>query len=80
MSKKTYAYRFQPNGSPNHRLLGKWPGLDFSHLYENRDLAVTTDFRGRLRRDPRQANEDHEARASLPGYDLVEEKRLGIIA
>jgi uncharacterized protein (DUF1501 family) len=24
---------------------GSWPGLDASHLYENRDLAVTTDFR-----------------------------------
>jgi uncharacterized protein (DUF1501 family) len=27
------------------KVLGKWPGLDASHLYENRDLAVTTDFR-----------------------------------
>jgi uncharacterized protein (DUF1501 family) len=27
------------------KVYGKWPGLDASHLYENRDLAVTTDFR-----------------------------------
>src|SRR5262249_33151439 len=27
------------------RVYGRWPGLDSSHLYENRDLAVTTDFR-----------------------------------
>lgn len=27
------------------RVGGEWPGLDASHLYENRDLAVTTDFR-----------------------------------
>ncbi len=27
------------------RVLGQWPGLDSSALYEGRDLAVTTDFR-----------------------------------
>ena len=27
------------------RVYGKWPGLDRAHLYEGRDLAVTTDFR-----------------------------------
>lgn len=27
------------------RILGKWPGLADGQLYENRDLAVTTDFR-----------------------------------
>ena len=27
------------------KVYGRWPGLDASHLYENRDLAVTTDFR-----------------------------------
>jgi uncharacterized protein (DUF1501 family) len=27
------------------RVYGKWPGLDGAHLHENRDLAVTTDFR-----------------------------------
>ena len=25
---------------------GQWPGLDSAALYENRDLAITTDFRG----------------------------------
>lgn len=28
------------------RVYGKWPGLDQSQLYEGRDLALTTDFRG----------------------------------
>jgi uncharacterized protein (DUF1501 family) len=32
-------------GVQGGKVLGKWPGLDASHLYENRDLAVTTDFR-----------------------------------
>ena len=27
------------------RVLGKWPGLAPEQLYENRDLALTTDFR-----------------------------------
>ena len=26
-------------------MLGKWPGLAPEQLYENRDLALTTDFR-----------------------------------
>jgi len=32
-------------GVAGGKVYGKWPGLDSSHLYENRDLAVTTDFR-----------------------------------
>jgi uncharacterized protein (DUF1501 family) len=27
------------------RVLGEWPGLAPEQLFENRDLAVTTDFR-----------------------------------
>jgi uncharacterized protein (DUF1501 family) len=30
------------------RVYGKWPGLDTEHLYEGRDLALTTDFRSVL--------------------------------
>jgi uncharacterized protein (DUF1501 family) len=30
------------------KIYGQWPGLDQSQLYEGRDLAVTTDFRGVL--------------------------------
>ncbi len=30
-------------GVKGGKVHGQWPGLD--HLYENRDLAVTTDFR-----------------------------------
>jgi uncharacterized protein (DUF1501 family) len=26
-------------------VLGRWPGLSSSQLYQNRDLAATTDFR-----------------------------------
>jgi uncharacterized protein (DUF1501 family) len=27
------------------RVYGRWPGLAQEHLYEGRDLALTTDFR-----------------------------------
>jgi uncharacterized protein (DUF1501 family) len=27
------------------KVYGKWPGMDKSQLYEERDLAITTDFR-----------------------------------
>jgi uncharacterized protein (DUF1501 family) len=27
------------------KVYGKWPGLQREQLYENRDLALTTDFR-----------------------------------
>ena len=27
------------------RVMGRWPGLSSSQLYQERDLAVTTDFR-----------------------------------
>jgi uncharacterized protein (DUF1501 family) len=27
------------------KVYGKWPGLEREQLYENRDLALTTDFR-----------------------------------
>ncbi|MGC4051445.1 MAG: DUF1501 domain-containing protein [Paludibaculum sp.] len=30
------------------RVAGRWPGLETEQLYEGRDLAVTTDFRGVL--------------------------------
>ena len=32
-------------GVKGGKVHGSWPGLDAQHLYENRDLAVTTDFR-----------------------------------
>ena len=32
-------------GVKGGKVHGAWPGLDARHLYENRDLAVTTDFR-----------------------------------
>jgi uncharacterized protein (DUF1501 family) len=32
-------------GVKGGKVYGKWPGLEKEQLYENRDLAMTTDFR-----------------------------------
>lgn len=32
-------------GVKGGKVYGKWPGLSSEQLFENRDLAVTTDFR-----------------------------------
>ena len=32
-------------GVKGGKVYGKWPGLASQQLYENRDLAITTDFR-----------------------------------
>lgn len=56
---------------------GDWPGLEREQLYENRDLAVTTDFRdvlGELVTDHLGQRIDHV----FPGYQP--EKRLGLLA
>lgn len=59
---------------------GKWPGLDSSHLYENRDLAVTTDFRdifGELL--SKQAGVSNLAPV-FPGYDANRAKWRGVLS
>ena len=58
---------------------GKWPGLDSSHLYENRDLAVTTDFRDVFAEILTKRMGIADLKPVFPGYVLDEKKRLGII-
>jgi len=62
------------------RVYGQWPGLDPRHLYEGRDLAVTTDFRDVFAEilDRRMGIEDLSS--VFPGYPLEERKRLGLVA
>jgi uncharacterized protein (DUF1501 family) len=62
------------------KVYGKWPGLDSSHLYENRDLAVTTDFRDVFAEILARRMGIADLKAVFPGYGLDEKKRLGIIA
>ncbi len=66
-------------GVKGGKVYGKWPGLDSSHLNENRDLQVTTDFRdvfGELL--VRQAGVGNLAPV-FPGYDCDRGKWRGVM-
>ncbi|MDQ2977909.1 MAG: DUF1501 domain-containing protein [Acidobacteriota bacterium] len=67
-------------GVKGGKVYGKWPGLDASHLYENRDLAVTTDFRDVFAEILARRMGIEDLKHVFPGYGLDEKKRLGIIA
>jgi uncharacterized protein (DUF1501 family) len=62
------------------KVYGRWPGLDASHLYENRDLAVTTDFRDVFAEVLAKRQGVRKLASIFPGYDLEEKKRLNLIA
>jgi uncharacterized protein (DUF1501 family) len=62
------------------KVYGKWPGLDSSHLYENRDLAVTTDFRDVFAEILSKRMGVKDLKPVFPGYELDERKCLGILA
>ncbi|MDF3064637.1 MAG: hypothetical protein K0R38_238 [Polyangiaceae bacterium] len=61
------------------RVLGSFPGLEPEHLFESRDVPVTTDFRDVLA----EACERHlgmsDASPLFPGYELDRKRRLGFI-
>jgi uncharacterized protein (DUF1501 family) len=62
------------------RVLGSLPGLAPEHLFEGRDLPVTTDFRDVLG----EVCERHlglaDASALFPGFKLERQRRLGLFA
>ncbi len=51
------------------RVYGRWPGLDQSHLYEGRDLAVTTDFRMVLSEVISQYQGNKDLKTVFPGFE-----------
>jgi uncharacterized protein (DUF1501 family) len=59
------------------KVYGRWPGLDERHLYEGRDLEVTTDFRAVLS----EAVESHlgirDENLVFPGF--TSRQRLGYL-
>jgi uncharacterized protein (DUF1501 family) len=65
-------------GVKGGKVYGKWPGLDSSHLYENRDLAVTTDFRDVFAEILARRMGITDLKPVFPGYPLDEKKHLGI--
>jgi len=59
---------------------GRWPGLDSPHLYENRDLAVTTDFRDVFAEILDKRMGVANLAPVFPGHQLDEKKRPGVVA
>ena len=49
-------------------MYGDWPGLESEQLYENRDLAVTTDFRDVLSELVVRQLGDRRVDQVFPGY------------
>ena len=58
------------------KVYGRWPGLEREQLYENRDLALTTDFRNVLSELVVRHLGNRASEAVFPGY---EPKFLGLV-
>ena len=67
-------------GVKGGKVYGRWPGLDSSHLYDNRDLAVTTDFRDVFAEILEKRMAVKNLSPVFPGHDLDAKKRLGLIS
>jgi len=61
------------------KVLGQWPGLAPEQLYENRDLAVTTDFRDVFSEIAHKQMGVRDLKAVFPGYDAGPENFCGIL-
>ena len=62
------------------KVLGKWPGLAPDKLYENRDLAVTTDFRSVFAEIADKHMGIKDMRAVFPGFAADKKDYRGVIA
>ncbi len=65
------------NGGQVH---GKWPGLSSQQLYENRDLAITTDFRDVFSELLTKQLAVPSLKSVFPGYDASPGKWRGVLA
>jgi uncharacterized protein (DUF1501 family) len=61
------------------KVLGKWPGLAPDQLYENRDLAVTTDFRDVFGEIAQRHLGVTDLKAVFPGYEASPDRFRGIL-
>ncbi|MEP7131562.1 MAG: DUF1501 domain-containing protein [Acidobacteriota bacterium] len=66
-------------GVKGGKVYGKWPGLESAQLYENRDVAVTTDFRDVFAEILEKRIGVRDTSSVFPGYALHPDKRLGLI-
>ncbi len=58
------------------KVYGKWPGLDDRHLYEGRDLEVTTDFRSVLGECLTKHLGAQKLQSVFPGFDFSHQDTL----
>jgi uncharacterized protein (DUF1501 family) len=58
------------------KIYGQWPGLEKEQLYENRDLALTTDFRDVLGELVSRHLSNPTLTSVFPGY---QPKFLGLV-
>ena len=56
------------------KVYGRWPGLQTEHLYEGRDLAVTTDFRQVLSEAVSRHLGSKDVARVFPGFDKSDPK------
>lgn len=67
-------------GVKGGKVYGKWPGLSSQQLFENRDLAVTTDFRDVFGELVTKQLGVASLKNVFPGYDTNPSKWRGILA
>jgi uncharacterized protein (DUF1501 family) len=67
-------------GVKGGKVYGKWPGLSSQQLYENRDLAVTTDFRDVFSELLTKQLGVGALKSVFPGYDVSTAKWRGVMA
>ncbi len=61
------------------KVYGRWPGLDQSQLYEQRDLALTTDFRQVIGEAVARHLGNKDLATVFPGFDNQPEKFLKLL-
>jgi uncharacterized protein (DUF1501 family) len=61
------------------RVAGNWPGLEREQRYEQRDLAVTTDFRDLFAEVASKQLGITELDAVFPGFDARPENFPGVM-
>jgi len=66
-------------GVKGGKVYGKWPGLSSQQLYENRDLAITTDFRDVFAELLTKQLAVPSLKSVFPGYDAAPSKWKGIL-
>jgi len=67
-------------GVKGGKVYGKWPGLSSQQLFENRDLAVTTDFRDVFSELLTKQLGVGALKSVFPNYDTAASKWRGVLA